>query len=120
MPFSRTSDAGPEDQQCKCCSDSVKCASCDGWNDKRSSVRCQGAVPDLCASYLCDGCDTRCWGCNLPVCEEHLTRVGGHVQCNCCSLAIASSAVLDLAEALESIPEQFQQAVAKIAAEMAA
>ncbi len=120
MPFSRTSDAGP-DQQCKCCSpNAVKCASCDGWNDTHASSRCQGAVPDLCGSYLCDGCDTRCWGCNLPVCEEHATRIDGHVQCECCSLAIATSAVLDMAEALETMPEKFQAAVAKIVAGYAA
>ncbi len=106
-------------QSCNCCSDQVRCDDCYHWNLKTSSTRCQGAVPDLCASYLCDGCEVKCWGCNLVVCEQHCSKVDGHVQCDRCSLEIANSAVLDLAEALESMPAQFQAAVLELMVEVA-
>ncbi len=122
-------------QSCNCCSDQVRCDDCYRWHPKTSSTRCQGAaggvdkdggiIPaDTCLSYLCDGCEVRCWGCNLVTCEQHRTEIKdsdgerGHVQCDRCSLDIANSAVLDLAEALETMPAQFAAAVQGIVAEV--
>lgn len=129
---SRASDAGPDTRQtCTCCSDDqVQCSECFGWHAKTSSSRCQGAAggvdkqgryiqADTCTSYACDGCEVRCWGCNLPVCSEHAQQVDKHVQCETCSMAIACSAVVDLAAALESIPAQFADAVRAIVQEVA-
>lgn len=119
-------------QSCTCCADDqVRCDDCYHWHPKTSSYRCQGAaggvdtagkiIPaDTCLSYLCDGCEIKCWGCNLVVCEQHRTTVEGHVQCDVCSLAIAASAVEDLGEALEAFPVAFQDAVRAIVAEVAA
>lgn len=83
----------------------VTCAACLQRTPKTSASRCQGAVPDLCCSYVCDEHRSKCWGCNLPVCPEHAITIDRHIQCAQCAAEITNYAVLALAEALEVDPE---------------
>ncbi len=94
---SRSSDAGPI---CRAPHyDDVQCVACNQYHPRTASSCCQGAVPDNCASYLCEACEVKCWGCNLPVCEEHRQVIEGHVSCDDCRRAILIEAITELAAA---------------------
>ncbi len=83
----------------------VECAACGATCDVRGASRCQGAVPDLCGSYLCEICEVRCWGCNLPVCEEHRQIVDGHVSCDECRRVIFAEVVDNALAAIAALSE---------------
>lgn len=118
---SQSSDAGPLCRVPRLSdpTEYVTCSGCNATCAKLGATRCQGAVPDLCGSYVCELCETRCWGCNLVVCQEHAKRIDGHVQCDECTAGISARKVRDLVEALEAFPVSFQERVAAIVLEVA-
>jgi hypothetical protein len=73
--LSRESDAGPICRHPHHLDPTVyiRCSACLHDVPKTSATRCQGALPDLCTSYVCDECAIKCDSCDLVCCEEHRT-----------------------------------------------